>query len=57
VIKHAKKTAPNPWLENSVLWKRIYIALGEGGGGTINKGRKFNPKRIIKWLIEIWYRK
>jgi hypothetical protein len=25
--------------------------------GTINKGRKLNPKTIIKWLREVWDRR
>jgi len=24
---------------------------------TTNKGRKFNPKRLIKWLREVWDRR
>jgi hypothetical protein len=45
----------NIWFGNSVLWNRMYSA-GENKRDT-DKGRKFNPKRIIKWLREVWDRR
>jgi len=55
VIKHEKEITTKTWLGNSVLWNRMYSA-GKNKG-TANKGRKFNPKKNIKWLREVWDRR
>jgi len=49
-----KEVTTKTFLGNSVLWNRMYKQKTKG---TTNKGRKFNPERIIKWLIEVWDRR
>jgi hypothetical protein len=45
-----KEIIIKPWFGNTVLWNRMY-SVGKTKGTTV-KGRKFKPKRIIKWLTE-----